>query len=91
MKCIKEWKRGYIPYAKDLTMKICNGLRPKIPFYAPKLITRGVGMLEENKYSKIVIQIKKAEEFRQIKITLQLQLLLIIKNIDFLIIQNFKA
>ncbi|RHZ88918.1 hypothetical protein Glove_19g18 [Diversispora epigaea] len=86
MKCIKEWKRGYIPYAKDLTMKICNGLRPKIPFYAPKLITRG-----KNKYSKIVIQIKKAEEFRQIKITLQLQLLLIIKNIDFLIIQNFKA
>ncbi|RHZ89620.1 hypothetical protein Glove_13g97 [Diversispora epigaea] len=29
-----------IPYNKDLAMKICNGLRPKIPFHTPKLITR---------------------------------------------------
>ncbi|RHZ84215.1 hypothetical protein Glove_84g30 [Diversispora epigaea] len=29
-----------IPHNKDLAMKICNGLRPKIPFRTPKLITR---------------------------------------------------
>ncbi|RHZ63145.1 hypothetical protein Glove_332g18 [Diversispora epigaea] len=29
-----------IPHDKDLAMKICNGLRPKIPFRTPKLITR---------------------------------------------------
>ncbi|RHZ71354.1 hypothetical protein Glove_259g6 [Diversispora epigaea] len=28
-----------IPHNKDLAMKICNGLRPKIPFRTPKLIT----------------------------------------------------
>ncbi|RHZ54972.1 hypothetical protein Glove_421g51 [Diversispora epigaea] len=28
-----------IPHDKDLAMKICNGLRPKIPFHTPKLIT----------------------------------------------------
>ncbi|RHZ87201.1 hypothetical protein Glove_40g17 [Diversispora epigaea] len=29
-----------IPHDKDLAIKICNGLRPKIPFHVPKLITR---------------------------------------------------
>ncbi|RHZ87079.1 hypothetical protein Glove_40g56 [Diversispora epigaea] len=29
-----------IPHDNDLAMKICNGLRPKIPFHIPKLITR---------------------------------------------------
>ncbi|RHZ58666.1 hypothetical protein Glove_372g107 [Diversispora epigaea] len=29
-----------IPHDKDLAMKICNGLRPKILFHIPKLITR---------------------------------------------------
>ncbi|RHZ75568.1 hypothetical protein Glove_212g133 [Diversispora epigaea] len=29
-----------IPHDKDLAIKICNGLRPKIPFRIPKLITR---------------------------------------------------
>ncbi|RHZ78285.1 hypothetical protein Glove_166g118 [Diversispora epigaea] len=29
-----------IPHDKDLAMKICNGLRPKIPFHTLKLITR---------------------------------------------------
>ncbi|RHZ65622.1 hypothetical protein Glove_313g65 [Diversispora epigaea] len=29
-----------IPHDKDLAWKICNGLRPKIPFQTPKLITR---------------------------------------------------
>ncbi|RHZ82822.1 hypothetical protein Glove_103g69 [Diversispora epigaea] len=29
-----------IPHDKDLAIKICNGLRPKIPFHTPKLITR---------------------------------------------------
>ncbi|RHZ82558.1 hypothetical protein Glove_109g35 [Diversispora epigaea] len=29
-----------IPHNKDLAMKICNGLRPKIPFHNPNLITR---------------------------------------------------
>ncbi|RHZ77178.1 hypothetical protein Glove_184g29 [Diversispora epigaea] len=29
-----------IPHDKDLAIKICNGLRPKIPFHIPKLITR---------------------------------------------------
>ncbi|RHZ80146.1 hypothetical protein Glove_139g19 [Diversispora epigaea] len=29
-----------MPHDKDLAMKICNGLRPKIPFHTPKLITR---------------------------------------------------
>ncbi|RHZ83532.1 hypothetical protein Glove_91g58 [Diversispora epigaea] len=29
-----------IPHDKDLAMKIYNGLRPKIPFHTPKLITR---------------------------------------------------
>ncbi|RHZ74120.1 hypothetical protein Glove_227g160 [Diversispora epigaea] len=80
-----------IPHDKDLAIKICNGLRPKIPFHTPKLITRMImrcwdarvthrptfnelynelwkyykDYLEEgkNKDSKIVIQIKKAEEF----------------------------
>ncbi|RHZ78838.1 hypothetical protein Glove_155g101 [Diversispora epigaea] len=27
-----------MPHDKDLAMKICNGLRPKIPFLIPKLI-----------------------------------------------------
>ncbi|RHZ76358.1 hypothetical protein Glove_198g116 [Diversispora epigaea] len=31
-----------IPHNKDLAMKICNGLRPKIPFHTPKLITRTI-------------------------------------------------
>ncbi|RHZ75428.1 hypothetical protein Glove_213g229 [Diversispora epigaea] len=29
-----------IPHNEDLAMKICNGLRLKIPFHTPKLITR---------------------------------------------------
>ncbi|RHZ51616.1 hypothetical protein Glove_476g3 [Diversispora epigaea] len=29
-----------MPHDKDLAMKICNGLRPKIPFHTLKLITR---------------------------------------------------
>ncbi|RHZ43257.1 hypothetical protein Glove_815540g2 [Diversispora epigaea] len=29
-----------IPHDKALAMKICNGLRPNIPFHIPKLITR---------------------------------------------------
>ncbi|RHZ80182.1 hypothetical protein Glove_139g263 [Diversispora epigaea] len=29
-----------IPHDEDLAIKICNGLRPKIPFHTPKLITR---------------------------------------------------
>ncbi|RHZ88559.1 hypothetical protein Glove_22g54 [Diversispora epigaea] len=29
-----------IPHDKDLARQICNGLRPKIPFHTPKLITR---------------------------------------------------
>ncbi|RHZ79133.1 hypothetical protein Glove_151g123 [Diversispora epigaea] len=29
-----------IPHDRDLAMKICNGLRPKIPFHTSKLITR---------------------------------------------------
>ncbi|RHZ65284.1 hypothetical protein Glove_318g59 [Diversispora epigaea] len=31
-----------VPHDKDLAMKICNGLRPKIPFHTPKLITRTI-------------------------------------------------
>ena len=31
-----------IPHDKDLAMKICNGLRPKIPFHIPKLIIRTI-------------------------------------------------
>src|SRR6185369_12580218 len=31
-----------IPHDKDLAMKICNGLRPKILFHTPKLITRTI-------------------------------------------------
>ncbi|RHZ82405.1 hypothetical protein Glove_109g41 [Diversispora epigaea] len=33
---------GIVAYeiVTDLAMKICNGLRPKIPFHVPKLITR---------------------------------------------------
>ncbi|RHZ84304.1 hypothetical protein Glove_83g37 [Diversispora epigaea] len=31
-----------IPHNKDLAIKICNGLRPKIPFHTPKLITRTI-------------------------------------------------
>ncbi|RHZ76537.1 hypothetical protein Glove_196g118 [Diversispora epigaea] len=29
-----------IPHDEDLAIKICNGLRPKIPFHIPKLITQ---------------------------------------------------
>ncbi|RHZ77242.1 hypothetical protein Glove_184g38 [Diversispora epigaea] len=29
-----------VPHDNDLALKICNGLRPKIPFHTPKLITR---------------------------------------------------
>ncbi|RHZ87605.1 hypothetical protein Glove_33g159 [Diversispora epigaea] len=29
-----------IPHDKDLARQICNGLRPKIPFHTPKLITK---------------------------------------------------
>ncbi|RHZ69946.1 hypothetical protein Glove_276g48 [Diversispora epigaea] len=29
-----------IPHDEDLAIKICNGLRPKIPFHTPKLIAR---------------------------------------------------
>ncbi|RHZ89615.1 hypothetical protein Glove_13g175 [Diversispora epigaea] len=31
-----------IPHDKNLAMKICNGLRPKISFHTPKLITRTI-------------------------------------------------
>ncbi|RHZ80087.1 hypothetical protein Glove_139g176 [Diversispora epigaea] len=31
-----------IPHDEDLAIKICNGLRPKIPFHTPKLITRTI-------------------------------------------------
>ncbi|RHZ80379.1 hypothetical protein Glove_136g8 [Diversispora epigaea] len=31
-----------IPHDNDLAMKICNGLRPKIPFHTPKLITKTI-------------------------------------------------
>ncbi|RHZ60289.1 hypothetical protein Glove_355g22 [Diversispora epigaea] len=31
-----------ISHDKGLAMKICNGLRPKIPFHTPKLITRTI-------------------------------------------------
>ncbi|RHZ81576.1 hypothetical protein Glove_117g59 [Diversispora epigaea] len=31
-----------IPHDRDLALKICNGLRPKIPFHTPKLITRTI-------------------------------------------------
>ncbi|RHZ51189.1 hypothetical protein Glove_482g38 [Diversispora epigaea] len=31
-----------IPHDEDLAIKICNGLRPKIPFRIPKLITRTI-------------------------------------------------
>ncbi|RHZ64791.1 hypothetical protein Glove_320g37 [Diversispora epigaea] len=31
-----------IPHDQDLAMNICNGLRPKIPFHTPKLITRTI-------------------------------------------------
>ncbi|RHZ81862.1 hypothetical protein Glove_117g79 [Diversispora epigaea] len=69
---VYEMVTGFPPYPdishdKDLAMKICNGLRPKIPFHTPKFITRIIMRyyLEEgkNKDSEIVIQIKKAEEF----------------------------
>ncbi|RHZ73557.1 hypothetical protein Glove_230g199 [Diversispora epigaea] len=53
-----------IPHDEDLAMKICNGFRPKIPFHTPKLITRIIMRQGENKDSEIVIQIKKAEEFK---------------------------
>ncbi|RHZ88244.1 hypothetical protein Glove_25g37 [Diversispora epigaea] len=67
-----------IPHNKDLAMKICNGLRPKIPFHTPKLITRMImrcwdarvihrptfeELYDELNDSEIAIQIKKAEEF----------------------------
>ncbi|RHZ88846.1 hypothetical protein Glove_21g78 [Diversispora epigaea] len=29
-----------VPHDRDLARQICNGLRPKIPFHTPKLITR---------------------------------------------------
>ncbi|RHZ55151.1 hypothetical protein Glove_420g86 [Diversispora epigaea] len=29
-----------VPHDEELALKICNGLRPKIPFYTPKLIIR---------------------------------------------------
>ncbi|RHZ52962.1 hypothetical protein Glove_454g23 [Diversispora epigaea] len=40
-----EMVTGFPPYPdilhdNDLALKICNGLRPKIPFHTPKLITR---------------------------------------------------
>ncbi|RHZ70963.1 hypothetical protein Glove_264g27 [Diversispora epigaea] len=31
-----------IPHDKDLALKICNGLRPEIPFHTPKLISRTI-------------------------------------------------
>ncbi|RHZ64768.1 hypothetical protein Glove_320g50 [Diversispora epigaea] len=31
-----------IPHDEDLAIKICDGLRPKIPFHVPKLITRTI-------------------------------------------------
>ncbi|RHZ79742.1 hypothetical protein Glove_141g47 [Diversispora epigaea] len=42
-----ELVTGFPPYFdishdKDLALKICNGLRPKIPFKTPKLITRTI-------------------------------------------------
>ncbi|RHZ80805.1 hypothetical protein Glove_132g220 [Diversispora epigaea] len=52
-----------IPHDKDLAMKICNGLQSQILFHISKLITQMIMMLEKNKDSEIVIQIKKANEF----------------------------
>ncbi|RHZ81796.1 hypothetical protein Glove_117g348 [Diversispora epigaea] len=50
----------YISYDEDLAIKICNRLRPKIPFHIFKLITR---IIIRNKDSEIGIQINKAKEF----------------------------
>ncbi|RHZ80113.1 hypothetical protein Glove_139g276 [Diversispora epigaea] len=36
-----------VPHDNDLALKICNGLRPKIPFHAPKLITQMIMRSEE--------------------------------------------
>ncbi|RHZ75467.1 hypothetical protein Glove_213g86 [Diversispora epigaea] len=38
-----------IPHDKDLAMKICNGLRPKIPFHTPKLITKIITIISNSK------------------------------------------
>ncbi|RHZ85740.1 hypothetical protein Glove_60g127 [Diversispora epigaea] len=61
-----------MPHDKDLAMKICNGLRPRIPFHTPKLITRMImrcwdarvthrPTFEELYYD--LIQIENSEEF----------------------------
>ncbi|RHZ80123.1 hypothetical protein Glove_139g351 [Diversispora epigaea] len=31
---------SYVPHDEELALKICNGLRPKIPFHTPKLIAQ---------------------------------------------------
>ncbi|RHZ76608.1 hypothetical protein Glove_195g19 [Diversispora epigaea] len=56
-----EMITGFPPYPDlphDLATKICNGngLRPKIPFHTPKLITRII------MYSEIRIQIENSEK-----------------------------
>ncbi|RHZ80008.1 hypothetical protein Glove_139g399 [Diversispora epigaea] len=51
-----------MPHDKDLAMKICNGLRPKITFRIPKLIAT-IMREGKNKGLEIGIQIKKDEEF----------------------------
>ncbi|RHZ89484.1 hypothetical protein Glove_13g64 [Diversispora epigaea] len=53
-----------VPHDLNFALKICNGLRPKIPFHTPKSITRMI-MRWKNKDTEIVIQIKKAEEFSE--------------------------
>ncbi|RHZ73751.1 hypothetical protein Glove_229g83 [Diversispora epigaea] len=45
-----------IPHDKDLAMKICNGLRPKIPFHIPKLITRMIMRYPETHSYMIVLE-----------------------------------
>ncbi|RHZ78442.1 hypothetical protein Glove_164g13 [Diversispora epigaea] len=40
-----------IPNDEDLAIKICNGLRPKIPFHTPKLITRMIMRWPQNNFA----------------------------------------
>ncbi|RHZ85166.1 hypothetical protein Glove_71g61 [Diversispora epigaea] len=65
-----------VPHDNDLALKICKGLRPKIPFRIPKLITQVIMRCwnSQENINEITIQIKKAEELSAAMDTIQLRL-----------------
>ncbi|RHZ75714.1 hypothetical protein Glove_212g154 [Diversispora epigaea] len=48
-----------VSHDKDLAFKICNGFRPKIPFYTPKLITQDARITHRPTFNELKKELNK--------------------------------